>query len=204
MLYEKEFMLDIVHALQERLNLAELNKIDPNDTRQTDTRYPADGADKLTQATLTAILAGIYKYGRTDEGATAILNNSSGNWTQDIFNGKQEEVALHIANYSSKSKDDVKSRMDTYATAAVKYIKECTAEKDSPDAVKTYLATQRHPILAYLPADLQIGALMNDDTMDDRTNKMDGPMSSFMHALGGAFSGSSDQEKDTWKEAKED
>jgi hypothetical protein len=201
---KKNFMLDIVHALQERLHIAELQKIDPNDTRQTDTRYPMDGADKLTQASLTAVLAGLYKYGRTDEGANAILSNSSGSWLQNIFKGKDEDVVLHIANYSHKSKDDVRSRMDTYATAAVKYIKECSGEKNSADAVKTYLATQRHAILAYLPADLQIGALMNDDTMDDRTNKMDGPMSSFMHALGGAFSGSSDQDKDTWREAKED
>jgi hypothetical protein len=40
----------------------------------------------------------------------------------------------------------------------------------------------------YLPAALQIGVLLNDDTLDDATNKMEGPISSLMQKIGAAFS----------------
>jgi hypothetical protein len=40
-----------------------------------------------------------------------------------------------------------------------------------------------------LPPALQMGDLLNDNTMDDRTNKMEGPISSMMHSIENKLSG---------------
>ena len=42
---------------------------------------------------------------------------------------------------------------------------------------------QRHNILVYLPAALSMGDVLDDETLDDKTNKMEGPVSSFMHKI---------------------
>jgi len=34
-----------------------------------------------------------------------------------------------------------------------------------------------------------MGDILNDDTLDDRTNKMEGPISNFMHSIENKFSG---------------
>ena len=57
------------------------------------------------------------------------------------------------------------------------------------DDVISYMKDQRNNILHYLPAALQLGALLDDDTLDDHTHKMDGPISGLMHSIEKAFSG---------------
>jgi hypothetical protein len=40
----------------------------------------------------------------------------------------------------------------------------------------------------YLPAELNMGGLLDDDSLDDQANKMEGPISSLAHRIGAAFS----------------
>ena len=56
---------------------------------------------------------------------------------------------------------------------------------------------QRNNILPFLPAELQMGELLHDNTLDDRTNKMEGPVSSIIRAIGGGFSNGEAEKKDT-------
>jgi hypothetical protein len=49
--------------------------------------------------------------------------------------------------------------------------------------------------LIYLPGYLQIGQALRDETLDDRTNKMEGPVSGFMHSVEKVFSSSSNEKK---------
>jgi hypothetical protein len=51
------------------------------------------------------------------------------------------------------------------------------------------MSDQRHHILVYLPASLQLGELLNDSGMDDQTNKMEGPISNLVHNIENKFSG---------------
>jgi len=37
---------------------------------------------------------------------------------------------------------------------------------------------------------MNFGGLLHDETMDDRTNKMEGPISNFIHKIEDKFSGS--------------
>ena len=54
--------------------------------------------------------------------------------------------------------------------------------------VKFFFSAHINHILLYLPAELNMGELLNDTTLDDKTNKMEGPMSSLMQSIGAAFS----------------
>ena len=48
--------------------------------------------------------------------------------------------------------------------------------------------SQRHNILVYLPAALYMGDVLNDEGLDDKTNKMEGPVSNLMHRIENSFS----------------
>ena len=45
----------------------------------------------------------------------------------------------------------------------------------------------RHIILSHLPGAIEIGSILNDNTLDDRTNKMNGPVSGIMHSIEKTF-----------------
>ena len=80
-------------------------------------------------------------------------------------------------------RDLVRSRGlgDVYKRQVVKNILGADA---SIKEVKTYFSGQKNNILLYLPAVLNIGELLNDSTLDDKTNKMEGPLSSLMQNIG--------------------
>ena len=54
--------------------------------------------------------------------------------------------------------------------------------------VKVFFSNQKNNILLYLPAALNMGDLLHDASLDDNTNKMEGPISSLMQSIGSAFS----------------
>jgi hypothetical protein len=186
---------NIIHALEDRLALPHLVKIDPNTSLQVDSTE----TNKLTQATVTAVLAGLYKYGRTEDGAAAILHKNNVN-LDTIFNGNKTVVMNDISTYANAAPERVEGNMRDILGTAMMIVNENINNDPSPAAVKTYLGSQRHAILSYLPAELHLGDTVGDNTLDDRSNKMEGPISSFMHFIGSAFSGSSDEEQDNWKE----
>jgi hypothetical protein len=85
--------------------------------------------------------------------------------------------------------------MELIAREAIKVINENISTHTSDEAVKTFLIDQRNNILVYIPAGLQIGKVLHDNTIDDRTNKMEGPVSSNMHWLEKLFP-STDRKKE--------
>jgi hypothetical protein len=55
--------------------------------------------------------------------------------------------------------------------------------------IQKILVSQRHNILTYLPPEMQLGKALQDNSMDDRTNKMEGPVSDLMHFFEKVFAG---------------
>lgn len=182
----------LIEAIVQKLGYPALQKINPNASDQNETRAPK-ATNYYLQAIVTSVLAGLYKFLRTEDGASILAKGSSGNWLASIFKHNTEAVILRIANYGHMSTEDARIKMQIVATEAFYYIKNTLGNNITVDAVKTYMVTQRQKILAYLPAELQMGEMLHDETVDDRTNKMEGPVSSFMHNMGAAFSGSSDE-----------
>lgn len=190
----------LVEKLKEKMGWDSIHKIDPTKPNEFETVNP-DETNKFKQASMMAVLAGLYRYGRTHDGAADILTGSTTNWLDKIFGNKTDEVVLQIANVTHKSTDMTKDLMGKVAVNAVACLKDAVGEDASADTLQTYLAGQRQQMLAYLPAELNMGQILKDGTMDDPTNKMDGPVSTFSHLFGALFSTNSDEidESKNWK-----
>ncbi len=172
--------INIVEAIQVRLGTTAINKIDVNATHQSETMHPAK-TDEGMQAAAAAVLVALYRYGKTDEGATALASGGNRNWLQTIFLNKEEIAIDRVSKYSANGVDDCRNVMSEIADESVQEVHRNVGNDASPEKVKTYISSQRHNILSYLPAELEMGKLLDDPVLDDRTNKMEGPVSSFMH-----------------------
>lgn len=186
---------NIVTKLMDRLNIESFIKINPNTEKEE--RPNADkgaGAQQFEQAAVTAVLAGMYKYGSTDEGAKNLYSLPPESLLHELFLDHKEDVVQGLAAYGSIHAIQAESVLNTIVPEAVHAVREAVGADAKPEAIRSYLAGQRHNILVYLPPDLHFGKLVGDDILDDRTNKMEGPVSGFMHFIENLFS-----EKDTDK-----
>jgi hypothetical protein len=186
----KAMTTNIVEAVQKNLGYPSLQKVDPN-SQEVNHFAGVSSNEKLAQAAITAVLAGLAKFSRSDDGAQYLFSNRGidQNWLEIIFSGKQSAAVDKVAHYSGEPVSKVAIHMQKIADEAVKIIHESIGSKEKPEKIRTYMKGQRHNILLYLPAAMQMGDLLNDDTLDDRTNKMEGPISSFMHKVEDKLSG---------------
>lgn len=194
---------NLVESIQTNLGFPELHKIDPN-TQEVKSSNSVEEAKNLGQAAIPAVLMGLYKYGNTESGSEEILRgNSSTNWLNVFFDDKKEEVIDKVSSYSGNSAEDAGQRMEEIAREAVRLIRENTPDGAKFSDVKSYVAQQRSSILLYVPAELQMSSVVGDNTLDDRTNKMEGPMSNSMHFIEKIFSGSTTEKYERTKEEDE-
>lgn len=188
--------MHLLETLTERLGYPALQKIDPN-TQEVilDTSLPDE--DRFNQAAIPSILTGLYKYSTSDVGAAAIVRGGfSPDWVKEIFGDQYVEVLQKVAAYGNYSEIDTAGKMNRIAVTAGQIINEETNTAENQIlAVKDFLASQRKNILPYLPGALQLGHLLDDDTLDDRTNKMEGPVSSLMQNIASGFSKADMDEK---------
>ena len=180
--------INLLETVQQNLGYPALQKIDPN-TQQVviDDKTPAE--DKFSQAAIPAVLTALYRYVQTDDGATAFLRgNNSTNWVGKIFDDNKKEVVHTISAYAKQSNADPVEKINAIATEAAKVVKENLSADAGIKEVKLFFSNQKNNILLYLPAALNMGDLLHDTSLDDNTNKMEGPISSLMQSIGNAFS----------------
>jgi len=183
---------NIVETIQKNLGFPPLQKIDPNiqETKEKTLREPKE---KLAQAAIPAVLTAIYQYTRSKAGGQSIFSDSEHtDWLGAIFKGKEKTAVEKVARYAGVSENEAESAMENIADEAVNTIKNSAGAKPTPDSVKAFMSDQRHGILVYLPAAMQMGDLLNEESLDDRTNKMEGPISNFMHAIENKMSANDD------------
>ena len=176
----------LVQAIENKLGIQSLAKVDPNtqDVKGDDTSHSKHNLD---QAALPAVLAGLYKYSLTDAAAGSILSENSSNWVNTFFGDNTNAISEHVAEYAGTTTEEAVQRMDTIAGEAANVIRENVKDNADADGVHQYLLKQRQEILLYLPAELRLGDMLGDNTLDDRTKKMEGPVSSFLQKLGNIF-----------------
>ncbi len=134
----------------------------------------------------------MYKITRTHEGAEQVLGgNLSTTWGDLLFADSKDALEARIAKYSMSSPSRVNGEIELAGAEAAAIIKANAGgtKTATADDVIVYMKDQRNNILQHLPAALQLGALLDDDTLDDHTHKMDGPMSGLMHTIEKVFSG---------------
>jgi hypothetical protein len=176
----------IVDTIQKNLGYGTLQKVDPN-TQEIKDKYEHSSIEKLGQAAIPAVLTALYKFTRTEAGCKRLLTGTEKeDWLSVIFSDREKEVVEKVAHYSGVTENQAESHMENIADEAVRIVREQAG--NSPEKVKMYISSQRHNILVYLPASLNMGDMLNDETLDDKTNKMEGPVSNFMHKIENTFS----------------
>ncbi len=174
---------NLVETIQKNLGFPQLQKIDPN---TQDVKKPEEMSvqDYLPQAAIPVVLLGLYKFSRTEEGNTELLKGELQNKIlKTIFGKSTEKVITKVASNTGNTTEFAASKMEVIAWEALSIIRKDLSVQPTDANVKTYLADQRHNLLVHLPASLQIGEALHDDTIDDRTHKMEGPISNHMHWL---------------------
>ncbi len=186
--------INLLKTVQSGLGYPELAKIDPN-TQEVKNTVALSTENKKSQALITAVLAGIYKLAKSEEGLLEISNTAlASDWMNIIFADNKSELLNNIAIYTSMAKESIEPEMNKIAAAAISLIKENTKETSDHISVQHFITSQRNNILPFIPAELHLGDFLNDTTIDDRVNKMQGPISSLMHKIESGFSGNETQE----------
>ncbi len=183
---------NIIELMQESLNSKPLQKVSPNTQEVKKSAADTTNASKLEQAVIAAVLTGLYKITRTHEGAEQVLGGSiSTTWGDLLFGDSKAALIERIVAYSVSSPANVEGEIELAGAEAAAIIKTNAGgtKTATADDVIVYMKSQRNNILQALPAALQLGSLLDDDTLDDHTHKMDGPLSGLMHSIEKAFSG---------------
>lgn len=174
---------NIIEAIQMNLGYSHLEKIDPN-SQEVKHRQDTASVEKLGQGAIPAVLTALFQLTRTDEGCRTLLAGSEKqDWLSIIYRGKEKEAVEKVAQYAVVTENQAESHMENIADEAVKLVKAAAGSNPTPDKIKNYMNTQRHNILVYLPAAMNLGDVLNDETLDDKTNKMEGPISNMMHKI---------------------
>ncbi len=177
----------IIRHLQQYLG-ANIEKIDPN-TQEIDPANRHHRYDLLAQAAIPAVLTAFYKYSRSQAGAAEIAADEGKRAPLDYLLAKNKTpVVTNVASYAGVSENYASKVMDAIADEAVKFLRNTLGSAMNAENLQHYFASQRQSILTHLPADLRMGEILGDDTLDDRTNKMRGPASGIAQAISGILS----------------
>ena len=178
----------VFDTLQKNFGAESIQKIDPN-TQEINLETPAD-INLVAQAVIPAVLTGLYKYTRTEAHSDNILRgNISTDWVKILFGSNRHELSKRIAEYASIPVPIAAKALQHTSFEAVKLIRQRVKDEEGGAGVKKIMTDQRNQILQHLPAALQLGEMLDDSSLDDRTNKMEGPVSSVMHAIEKTFAG---------------
>ncbi len=186
--------INILEEIIKNLGLPALKKVDPN-TQTVLIKEDQLKEHRLMQGIAPAAVAGLYDCVRSEEGLNFLTGNKSSlDWLQLFFTKNAPEVKERLALYSDNSKDAVQTHFNAVAAEAVKILRNAASEIDRRFSIRNIVGNQRDFFLLYLPAELKIGSLLEDTTLDDRTNKMEGPVSSLMHKIEKMVTGQESQE----------
>lgn len=176
--------VDIIEQIKQYVSNADVQKIDPN------TQAPVNSEIQNTNAKSAAIplvLAAFYKHTRNKEDAEKILRLNDEQTMHELFRGEDKNASSIISSFSNDGSEHAKNTIQKIIGATKKVLSDNLKKMDG-ESVTNFFTSQRSTILKHLPVELHAGDLLNDSTMDDKTNKMEGPMSGLMHGIEKIFS----------------
>lgn len=183
----KIISMNIIETIQQRLGYSTIEKVDPN-TNQVKNEDVIGNTERLKHAAIASILAGFYKNTKSEQDANTLWSEKKPtDWTDVLFGEKTNEMIQKVAKFGYKANELAKNEMNKVGDVVMIVFLETTGEHNAT-TLKKFISNQRNNILPYLPLELELGNIFNDNTMDDRTNKMEGPVSGLMHAIEKAFS----------------
>jgi len=172
---------NIAEAIQKNLGYTPLKKVDPNTQEIKEVREMTPG-EKLSQAGIPAVLAAMIKYSDGKEGINLLAVKKNKNWLSTIYYGKEKDAIKKVADYAGVAAEEAERHMENISDEAVRIVNDTLKTPDA-EKLRSFMNSQRHSILSHLPAAMKMGDILNEETFDDRTNKMEGPVSSFLHKI---------------------
>lgn len=180
--------INLLQQVQENLGYPPLEKTDPNE--QHPQALPSPDRAALAQSVIPAVLAGMYNLVKSEAGAELIKKETAmSDWPAILYGEKSTELMNRIASLTSLDSLTAETTFNEVANEASRLIREEVKNDDSNLAIQQLVESQRNNILPYLSDALQVGLLLGDGPIDDRTNKMEGPISSLMHSIESGFNG---------------
>lgn len=178
--------MNLSQDLQEYLNYPILQKMDVT-TGQPENE---ELYDVVSQSVLIIFLTGLYKSTRTKENAEEIKKQQNSVELLDKMFKNKAEVINAIAKFTNKPDNFIYAKLNEVAAGYFHVINQTkyVTELQKENSLEDLLSNERNIILPCLPPDLKTGKLFNDESIDDNTNKMEGPISSLMNKIEGIFS----------------
>ncbi len=178
--------MNLSQDLQEFLKYPALQKIDPTTGRPEDENL----YDIVCQSVLVVFLTGLFEATRTEENALVIKEQKT---TKELlYKMFIDRVAVlnHITEFTKKDDNYINAKLEEVANGYLQVIQQSdyAALLQKEKGLEDLLSSERHKILLFLPSGLKTGELFNHKTIDDNTNKMEGPVSTLMNKIGDAFS----------------
>ena len=190
--------INILEIIKKNLGLPQLKKVDPN--TQAVLLTEKEKEHRLMQAIAPAAVAGLYDCARSEEGLNFLAGSkTTPDWLDLMFARNAPEVIQRIAIYTNNSIYAVHTHFNAVAAEAVKILRQAATQHERRISIRHIAGLQRDFFLPYLPAELKIGLLLEDNTMDDRTNKMEGPVSTLMHKIEKMITGQENRQEATRK-----
>ncbi len=192
---------NLLTAVQQKLHLQPFSKVNPN-TQELPDKKQDSPQQKLIQAVTTAALVAIYEASKSEEGIDMIANQPlHTEWASELFGENKTQVLENISQYSGFDSIHAESKLNEIAGVSIGILRDHVPVSNQREGqMKSLMSTQRDFILPYMPAALQLGTILHDNTIDDRTNKMSGPISSLVNKLQTSFDSPETKEEAVFKQ----
>lgn len=178
--------MHIVQIVQKNLGFGSLEKIDPN-TQQTAGKDQLLGNNALAQAAIPAILLGIFNRLEQNPDPELLFAESPLSIIDRIFDRSADVVVKQIVEYSKNQDKNSKQELEHIASESLRVIQENLGVSPSESHVRSFVANHKRDTLMYLPPSLKLGSIMQNNNLDDRIGKMEGPVSSFIRKVESTF-----------------
>lgn len=164
-----------------------IHKVDPNTgdphILQTSER------EKLAQAAIPAALATVAKFAASDRGFDLLAQGPEGqDWIQEILGSPRPEIIGQIARYAGTDPASARQIFQEAMHQGIHIGSHVQDAQDPTPARKKFYADLLNTALTYLPSAIKMGDSLDDNTLDDSTHKMEGPLSNIAHAIEKTFS----------------
>jgi hypothetical protein len=179
----------IIETVQKNLGFNALEKIDPN-TQETAGRKGMMGNSALAQAGIPAILLGIYNRLEVNPEMDMLDAEKPGGLLEKIFGKSMDTIVKRINIYSKFPDKHSFQQLEHIASESMRVVKENIGESPSKSTIRNFVAKHKPETLLYLPPSLELGSILQNNNLDDRTGKMEGPISSLMHSVEKTFNSS--------------
>ncbi len=181
--------MNLIEEMQKASGRSPVEKVDPNTQKPQDEESESDNL--LPQAVIPISLLGLYHFSKNENNAQGLIvknKDENRNWKNTLYGNHSDEVAQHVADYTHTTKEFAGQALNHATNLAIKIINNSLGNKATGKSIAGILEDNRNNILTHLPATLGIGSIVDDTTIDDNINKMEGPMSNLMHLFEKIFS----------------